>query len=118
MKYPFERRLRALLAKLEQAPECRSRMAAHELLCELWLQVHIAYGASEPLIKRLRARRLCEEHGWQALDADPCYWESAEQPLVRIYLHNNGAIVIQSAEPGESNILFNLPGKILQTHSA
>lgn len=89
---------------------CHSALEAHDLICAAWLEVNVHYGAGERFLRRLRDRRLCAEHGWKDLDSDPCYWDSWEQPSIRIHLHQDGSIVIQRFSGEAAKILYAQTG--------
>lgn len=102
-----ERRFYALLKAVESEPSCSSRQEAHDMLLRHWIAVSEKYGLPGPLIRKMHARGLRPEHGWRDLDQNPCYWESRTTPGVRIYLHDNGQIVMQRInDPSGHEILY------------
>ena len=108
-----------LVARLLKAPPCSSAQEAHDMLMAAWQEVHRTCQSSPRYQAALAKRRLCEEHGWRDLDKSVCYFDSDEQPPVRVYLHQDGSVVIQRMEQSNIEILFTAPGKrVLKPASA
>jgi len=105
----FDLRLHSWLGMLEAAQPCHSQKDAHELIMSLWVQANIEGGACEELIQEIRKRRLCKEHGWEGLDADVAFANIEKDSQVRVYLHLDGSIVVQSTEENALHILGALP---------
>lgn len=105
----FDSRLHSWLGKIEAAEPCHSQQDAHDLIMRLWVQVNLEVGAGEDLIQELNKRRLCMEHGWQGLDSDVAFANIEENLRVRVYLHNDGSIVVQAIEEHAFRILGALP---------
>lgn len=97
----YERRFYALLKAIESEPRCTSRQEAHDMLLKHWILVSHKQLLPEPLIKTMSLRNLSEECGWRNLEKNPCYWDSKTTPGVRIYLHDNGQIVMQRINDGD-----------------
>jgi hypothetical protein len=104
----YERRFFALLKVVEQQPSCSSRQEAHDLLLQGWILVSKEHLLPQGLVEKLFFRSLTPAHGWHDLDKNPCYWDSKTSPGVRIYLHDNGEIVMQRInDAGQHEILFH-----------
>ncbi|MGE8397150.1 MAG: hypothetical protein ACN6NT_06075 [Comamonas sp.] len=104
----YERRFFALLKIIEQQPRCSNRQEAHDQLLKVWILVCQEHLLPKGLIEKMFFRSLSAQHGWHDLDKDPCYWDSKTSPGVRIYLHDNGEIVIQRInDAGQHEILFH-----------
>ena len=109
MNYPvtYERRFFALLAAIDSMPRCTTRQQAHDLLLHSWIQICSKYGLTKSQAERMALRTICPEHGWKDIDQTPCYWDSKTSPGVRIYLHDDGTIVMQRINDGlHQEILF------------
>lgn len=91
----LESRFHALVQRLKQSPASRTRQEAHDLLIGHWRAVNQEFGLAPEVLRSMNDRRLCREHGWHNLGTTPCYWDSKTTPEIRIYLHDDGAIVIQ-----------------------
>ncbi|MGN1055358.1 MAG: hypothetical protein ACI4QS_01425 [Comamonas sp.] len=104
----YERRFFALLRAVEQQPACSNRQEAHDLLLNAWIHVSKEHLLPEGLVEKMPFRSLSTEHGWHDLDQNPCYWDSKTSPGVRIYLHDDGQIVMQRInDGGQHEILFH-----------
>lgn len=114
----FETRLTTMLKKLETAPSCDSAEAAFALFRDLWVATNVEHESPISVIERLRGRRFCVEHGWQGLSTGASYVDSSESPDLRIYLHSDGAIVLQRISPQSSTIVFAKPGRPRKATSA
>lgn len=91
---------------MEQSPPCKTREEAFELVKKLWIEANLCMEATDEAIQPFRELELCERHGWKDLDRDPCYLPSIQKTNVRLYIHNNGTIVIQRMEHGVHPILL------------
>lgn len=104
----YERRFFALLKVVEQQPRCSSRQEAHDLLLKGWILVCKDQLLPKGLVEKMFFRNLSPKHGWHDLDKNPCYWDSKTSPGVRIYLHDDGEIVMQRInDTGQQEILFH-----------
>ena len=99
-----------LIEHLQRIEPCYSAQEAHDAVAAYWWLVHKDCDSSERHLDSLNRLRLNAEQGWKDLDKDVCYCDSREQPLMRIYLHKDGSIVIQSLDL-DRRILFTLPGR-------
>lgn len=113
---PFDLRLHDWLSKVEAAQPCHCQQDAHDLIMNLWAQTNFEGGASEDFVQSLRRKRLCAEHGWQGLDSDVAFADIESSFSVRVHLHIDGGIVIQSIEEDAPQILGVLPAA-LKEHS-
>nr|WP_158387069.1 hypothetical protein [Comamonas testosteroni] len=111
MQYSSELLLNELLNDLERQPPCESRDQAYAALQQCWLQINERAGMPATQIAHIRRRAMCSEHGWENLQADPCYIDSFLAPATRVNLHANGAIVIQRMDSSRHEVLFAQPGK-------
>lgn len=111
LHHSFDMQVDMLIARLQKAPACSSAQEAHDALLGAWQQVHRDCQSSPRYQAALAKRRLCAEHGWRDLDKAACYFDSDEQPPIRIYLHRDGSMVIQRMEKANADILFTAPGK-------
>ena len=111
MQYSSELLLNELLSDLEGLPPCESRDQAYAELHQYWLQINERAGMPATQIAHIRQRSLSAEHGWENLQADPCYIDSFLAPAIRVSLHANGAIVIQRMNSNRPEVLFAQPGK-------
>jgi len=107
----FDTRLNTLLKKLDAATACDSAESAFELLCTHWLETNIEHESPASMQHYIRSRRLVAEQGWKGLETTVCYLDSSEMPSIRLYLHQDGTIVIQRIESSNSNILYSKPGR-------
>lgn len=99
-----------LLVRLNKARPCESQQEAFVLLKAEWIIVNLKAGASEDRIRSIASRRLCLEHGWVGLGTRLAYQDHIHHQQIRIYLHMDGAIVIQRMASGREEVLFHLPG--------
>ena len=104
------RRILSFLADLEKAQACTSRQEAFELVHSTWLSVNQASAKPDKDIEAFRLMRLRAQDGWKDLDADPCYLLSIEHSGLCIYLHNDGAFVIQDLGCSSQTILISKLG--------
>ena len=102
---PFDLQLHDWLSRVEAAQSCYSQQDAHDLIMNLWAETNREGGAPEELVQALHRRKLCAEHGWQGLGSDVAFAEIAANVTVRVYLHIDGRVVIQSAEEDAPQIL-------------
>ena len=109
MFYEFERRAVAFLKRVEGMEPCASRQQAYERLLGHWHAVESSYHHDKEYLDALLHKKMSEENDWHSLDSDPCYWQSPKVPQLRIYVHDDGAIVIQRLGASrEGRILFAL----------
>lgn len=99
-----------LLARLQNAKPFASREAAAIWLRDEWVKIHIAAGASKRRITILQSARICQEQGWRDIDKEVCYLTSPDNPPLRLYLHQDGSIVLQQLQTERNEILFAKPG--------
>ena len=109
---PFDLRLHDWLIRVEAAQPCHSQQDAHDLIMNLWADTNLEGGAPEEFVKALRRRKLCAEHGWQGLGSDVAFTEIAAKVSVRVHLHTDGGVVIQSIEEDAPQILGVLPAAL------
>lgn len=109
--YSLETRVAMLIEHLQHIDPCSSAQEAHDVVAAYWWQVHKDCGSSERHLDHLNRLRLDAAHGWKDLDKAVCYCDGHELPAMRIYLHRDGGILIQSLGPGHLRILFALPGR-------
>jgi hypothetical protein len=109
--YSFEMRVAMLIKHLQCIDPCSSAQEAHDAVAAYWWLVHKDCGSSERHLDNLNRLRLDAAHGWKDLDKAVCYCDGHELPAMRIYLHRDGSIVIQSLDPANLRILFTLPGR-------
>lgn len=109
---PFDLRLHDWLSRIEASQPCNSQQDAHDLIMNLWAETNFEGGAPEEFVHALRRRRLCAEHGWQGLGTDVAFAEITASITVRVYLHIDGSVVIQSVEEDAPQILGVLPAAL------
>lgn len=113
MHYEFERRAVAFLKRIESMQPCTSRQQAYESLLAHWHAVESRYRGDKDSLDRLLGKKMTPENDWHCLDCDPCYWQSPRAPQMRVYIHDDGAIVIQRmGGTREGRILFALTSAI------
>lgn len=112
MIYPFAARLQSWICRLEAAQPCSSQQMAYDMVIDLWITVNTELGAPESLVKALRRRSFCQAHGWKGVGTTVAYWDLDEAASVRIYLHDDGAIVVQQMDAENRKILFTQPGTV------
>lgn len=117
MQYSSEHLLNELVISLANQPLCASREEAYEAILKSWLHINERNGSPVNQIQHILARRMCTEHGWENLHADPCYVDSFIAPAVRVNLHHNGTIVIQRMDCQPPQVLSVLLGKIKKIDS-
>lgn len=109
MNYEFERRAVAFLKRIESMPPCISRQQAYESLLAHWHAVESCYLEDKAALDVLLHKKMTPENDWHCLDSDPCYWQSPKTPEMRVYIHDDGAIVIQRLGGArDGGILFAL----------
>ncbi len=129
MHYEFERRVVAFLKRIESMSPCISRQQAYEELLAHWHAVESCYRDDKALLDALRRKKMTPENDWHCLDGNPCYWQSPKAPQMRVYIHDDGAIVIQRLGGlRDGRILFalnsavaafaTLPGRAGLAHAA
>ncbi|MCD2511693.1 hypothetical protein [Comamonas endophytica] len=107
MFYEFERRAVAFLKRVEGMEPCASRQQAYDSLLRHWHAVESSYHDDKAYLDALLKKKMSEDNDWHCLDGDPCYWQSPKVPQLRIYIHDDGAIVIQRLGGSrEGRILF------------
>ena len=111
MQYSSELLLNQLICNLAELSPCESRLQAYKVLHETWLQVNERAGMPPTQIEHIRKRCMSPDHGWEDLQADPCYVDSFLAPSTRVNLHANGAIVIQRMGSCRPEVLYAVPGK-------
>lgn len=109
MFYEFERRAVAFLKRIESMAPCSSRQQAYDSLLAHWHAVESSYHDDPAYLDGLLHTQMSAENNWHCLDGNPCYWQSPRAPQLRIYIHDDGAIVIQRlGGTREDRILFAL----------
>lgn len=109
MNYEFERRAVAFLKRIESLPPCSSRQQAYESLLAHWHAVESCYLEDKAVLDALLCKKMTPENDWHCLDCNPCYWQSPKAPEIRVYLHDDGSIVIQRLGGArDGGILFAL----------
>lgn len=101
------------LARLQAAPAFSSRDEAAVWMRDAWCAIHLEFGGSKRRMAIMRGARICKEQGWKDIDKAVCYIQSPDNPPIRLYVHNDGSVVIQHMLPGRSQILLAKPGKTL-----
>ena len=104
--------------QLQKVPPFANREEAANWLRDAWVALHIEQGASKRRISILKQARICTEQGWVDVDQEVCYLDSPEDPPIRLFLHRDGAIVLQQMDTQQSEILFARPGKASKTAKA
>ncbi len=113
MHYEFERRAVAFLKRIESMSPCTSRQQAYEGLLAHWHAVESRYCGDSDSVDSLLGKKMTPENDWHCLDGDPCYWQSPRAPQMRVYIHGDGAIVIQRMDGmREGRILFALTSAV------
>ena len=110
LQYTCASRLDAWIRHMKLAKPCHTQQMAYELVIDSWVQTNAELGASQEFLKALRRRRLCEEHGWRGVNTSVAHWDLDDEHTVRIYLHEDGSIVVQQMDSQNLQILFTLPG--------
>lgn len=110
MKVDYFRIQAFWLKILERSGPSHSREQAFEHFMTTWLQAAIEAGAESDYQSFVRSRRLIPEHGWFNLQGNPCWWDSSAAPVTRIYLHDNGGLVVQLLKTEGREILFASAG--------
>ena len=109
MFYEFERRAVAFLRRIESMPPCISREQAYESVLMHWHAVESSYRDDKAYLDALLQKKMTPENDWHCLDENPCYWQSPKAPQIRLYIHDDGTIVIQRLGGArEGRILFAL----------
>lgn len=112
MPFSIHHRFYTLVDALEQMPACSSREEAYASLIGKCFELENQLQERPQALQRLLEQKLDAEHGWHELDADPCYWQDAEPPTLRIYIHHSGQFVFQSFEDALNSIVFSKPSAL------
>ena len=107
-----------LYERLLKAPAFSNRQEVEAWLRDTWLDIHTEAGASKSRLTILQRARICPEQGWQDTDQDVCYLQSTEAPPIRIYVHNDGSVVVQQMHTLRNEILLAKPGARHKMHTA
>lgn len=107
-----------LLERLQSAAPFASRSEAEIWLRNTWLHIHADAGASSQRMRLLQHARICEEQGWRDVDKDVCFLQSPEYPPLRLFVHHDGAIVLQRIFTDKNEILMAKPGKSKRSNPA
>lgn len=102
-----------LLERIQRTPAFASRDEAINWMRDAWVQIHKEAGASQRRIAIMQSARICPEQGWRDIDKDPCYLTSPETPPLRLYIHNDGTVVLQQICNQRNEIVYAKPGKVL-----
>ena len=100
-----------LFERLHSAAPFGSRKEAEKWLRDAWVQIHIETGASSRRIRIMKSARICEEQGWHDVDKNVCFLQSPDYPPLRLFVHNDGAIVLQRIFTDKNEIIFAKPAK-------
>ena len=92
--------------RLLQTPPFANRQEVEIWLRDTWLDIHTDAGAGKQRLAILRHARICPEQGWRDVDKDVCYLDSPETPPIRMFVHNDGTLVVQQMHTDRSEILF------------
>ncbi len=101
-----------VLERLQSTPPFASREEAADWLRAEWLAVHIATGAGKRRLQAIRDASICAEQGWHFPSPHVCYIDSPETPPLRLFLHADGAMVLQRIHTDRNEIIFAKPGKV------
>lgn len=113
------RRIFSFLAALEEAEDCTCREEAFALVHSTWLRVNMESTTPDKDIETFRHMQLRAEDGWQNLEGDPCHLQSIERSGLCLYLHKDGAVVIQDlSSPSHPILLSKLGAKPSLEHAA
>lgn len=110
MIHSFDVRLRAWLERMESAPPCSNQQTAFNLVISEWIEANLSLGVPERFLHRLRGAEFTEERGWKGIGTKVAYWDIEDFQIIRIYLHDDGAIVLQRLEGPRKEILLTRPG--------
>ncbi len=104
------RRIFSFLAALEEAQDCACREEAFALVHSTWLRGNTESDIPDKDIEAFRQMQLRAEDGWENLDGDPCNLQSIERSGLCLYLHTDGAFVIQDLSSPSQPILMSKLG--------
>ena len=67
-------------------------------------------GVPRERLKRLIAGTFSAEDGWEGIGSDVASWETMGDAPFRIFLHADGAIVIQYTPQSALKLIYSRPG--------
>lgn len=98
------------LSRLESAQACSSALQAFNLLKSEWANAYAVLGSSDGLPHAFSKRKFCSEYGWVGIGTRVAYLDYVDECRIRIYLHQDGGIVVQSFDGNQSKILLMKDG--------
>lgn len=106
----FGSRARECVRLLELAPPCSNQQEAHDLIHQTWIQANLNLGVPRHFLRRLIAGSFSAEHGWVGIGTRVASWETMGDALFRIFLHDDGAMVIQYGPATQLQLIYSKPG--------
>lgn len=107
---PFKARVELYLRLLDEAPLCNSQQSAHDQIQAIWVEANLRMGVPRERLKRLIAGTFSAEDGWEGIGSDVASWETMGDAPFRIFLHADGAIVIQYTPQNALKLIYSRPG--------
>ena len=107
---PFRARAELCLKMLDEAPLCDSQQSAHDQIQTIWVEANLRMGVPRHRLKRLIAGSFSAENGWQGIGTAVASWETMGDSPFRIYLHADGAAVIQYTQENGLKLIYSKPG--------
>lgn len=106
----FGARVQECARLLDAAPRCRNQQEAHDQLLHAWIQANLHLGVPRHFLRRLIAGSYSAENGWQGIGTRVATWETVGDAPFRIFLHDDGAMVIQYGPQAHLRLIYSKPG--------
>ena len=106
----FRARVELCLRLLDEAPLCNSQQSAHDQIQAIWIETNLRMGVPKQRLKRLIAGTYSKENGWNGIGTDVASWETMGDAPFHIFLHADGAIVIQYGPQNALRLIYSKPG--------
>lgn len=114
----MDRVLDELIRSMDGCAPCASMGEAHQLVCSKLLEIGEKKQLPPALIQRIGNDQLSTAHGWNNLEGDPCFRDFGTDRTLRVNLHRNGTIVIQSLSQPAGEVLLVKLGSDNAFHSS
>lgn len=106
----FGSRARECVRLLDLAPPCSGQQEAHDQIQQCWIQANLNLGVPSHFLRRVAEGGFLAEDGWVGIGTRVATWETMGDAMFRIFLHDDGAMVIQYGPATKLQLIYSKPG--------
>lgn len=106
----FGSRAREFVRLMDLEPPCSCQQEAHDQIQQCWIQANLNLGVPSHFLQRVAEGGFLAKDGWVGIGTRVATWETMGDALFRIFLHDDGAIVIQYGPGTQLQLIYSKPG--------